>query len=541
MLSLAFRFPGGRVHATPWGRHVNEGEVEWPPSPWRIGRALLATGYARAGWAPGHPPEEARRIVLALAGGTPEWWLPSGILGHTRHYLPLYKDATTKVIDAWVRVPRDRPAVGVWDVTLSTQEGALLDDLLARLGWLGRAESWVEAKRVDAPPDGKDYHRCAWAGGPATEGAEAVHGYQLMESSTYQSWRAEAIEAHQHRQLEERRATALRKGKAPKPALSKAERERVIAGYPSDPLEALGVQTTDLRKSGWSDPPGSVRVTCWRPPEALAPQRRSVPRQSAGPRPTFALLAVTPDTEASPTLTRLKSGVLRTQALHKTLVSRAEVAEFTGAGAHGHQHAHLLPLALGWTGRRERIPFAGIDHVLVWAPGGLGHDAQRALNRELAIFDRRLPRQFLSCVGFSADASGVADSCPVARRSPVWISRTPYVAPRHLKRSGRSSLVGQIREGLVSRSYPEPDCIEVEGPNGVWQPAEDWWDRRGTDEGRPAAWLRHYRLERREGSRPPQRVLLAIRVTFPEAVEGPLCLGFGSHYGLGMFYPHPTS
>ncbi len=34
MLAIALRFPLGRFHATPWGRHVNEGAPEWPPSPW---------------------------------------------------------------------------------------------------------------------------------------------------------------------------------------------------------------------------------------------------------------------------------------------------------------------------------------------------------------------------------------------------------------------------------------------------------------------------------------------------------------------------
>jgi len=42
MLALSFTFPGGRYHATPWGRHVNEADLEWPPSPWRIVRALIA-------------------------------------------------------------------------------------------------------------------------------------------------------------------------------------------------------------------------------------------------------------------------------------------------------------------------------------------------------------------------------------------------------------------------------------------------------------------------------------------------------------------
>ncbi|MHC1769940.1 MAG: hypothetical protein AB9869_37600 [Verrucomicrobiia bacterium] len=33
------------LHATPWGRHVTEGAVEWLPSAWRILRAPVATWY----------------------------------------------------------------------------------------------------------------------------------------------------------------------------------------------------------------------------------------------------------------------------------------------------------------------------------------------------------------------------------------------------------------------------------------------------------------------------------------------------------------
>ena len=39
---IKLKFPAGRYHATPWGRHVNEGVPEWPPSPWRLLRALVA-------------------------------------------------------------------------------------------------------------------------------------------------------------------------------------------------------------------------------------------------------------------------------------------------------------------------------------------------------------------------------------------------------------------------------------------------------------------------------------------------------------------
>ena len=46
MPTVSIRFPGGHYHATPWGSSPNEGLVEWPPSPWRLLRALLACGFA---------------------------------------------------------------------------------------------------------------------------------------------------------------------------------------------------------------------------------------------------------------------------------------------------------------------------------------------------------------------------------------------------------------------------------------------------------------------------------------------------------------
>ena len=45
--TLAIRFPLGRYHANPWDRAVNEGASEWPPSPWRLLRALVATWHTR--------------------------------------------------------------------------------------------------------------------------------------------------------------------------------------------------------------------------------------------------------------------------------------------------------------------------------------------------------------------------------------------------------------------------------------------------------------------------------------------------------------
>ena len=85
---LALRFPAGRYHATPWGQQVNEGAIEWPPSPWRLLRALLATWHHKAKH---EVSEETINLLMErLAETLPEYQLPSATTttGHTRHYMP---------------------------------------------------------------------------------------------------------------------------------------------------------------------------------------------------------------------------------------------------------------------------------------------------------------------------------------------------------------------------------------------------------------------------------------------------------------------
>ena len=80
MTVLELRFPAGRYHATPWGRHVNEGAVEWPPTPWRIVRALIATWYLKAREI---PTATLRSLVSALSQ-PPTFRLPPASTSHTR-------------------------------------------------------------------------------------------------------------------------------------------------------------------------------------------------------------------------------------------------------------------------------------------------------------------------------------------------------------------------------------------------------------------------------------------------------------------------
>ena len=142
MIAIGIRFSAGRYHATPWGHHVNEGAVEWPPSPWRILRALIAVWHRKFS---ADIPELFARRVLERLTEPPVFHLPKAALGHTRHFMP-QKDPLgsdkTKVFDAFVSVcPDDRLIIAWPHVILSSEEDNILVRLVSGLSYLGACPS----------------------------------------------------------------------------------------------------------------------------------------------------------------------------------------------------------------------------------------------------------------------------------------------------------------------------------------------------------------------------------------------------------------
>ena len=84
MTMIELRFPAHRFHATPWGRHVNEGVVEWPPSPYRLMRALYDAWKRKS---PELPEAAVAEVFEALATEPPRFGLPKAVASHTRSYL----------------------------------------------------------------------------------------------------------------------------------------------------------------------------------------------------------------------------------------------------------------------------------------------------------------------------------------------------------------------------------------------------------------------------------------------------------------------
>jgi CRISPR-associated protein Csb2 len=100
----------------------------------------------------------------------------------------------------------------------------------------------------------------------------------------------------------------------------------------------------------------------------------------------------------------------------------------------------------------------------------------------------------------------------------VWVSATPFVPPRFLKRRGANTLVGQINAELDSRHLPPVEQLDLLPHTGELLP------------------LRHYvRRRQRGGTPPPIDIGYVLRLQFAEPIPGPITLGYASHFGLGMF------
>ena len=143
-LAIEVEFTAGRYHATPWGRHVNEGAVEWPPSPWRILRALLAVWRGD-----GSPREASVRSLLGKLAAAPSFHLAPTTTAHLRHFVP-HGEERRLMLDPFVVC--EKAIVLSWPgLSLTGEEREALEAMVDRLTYLGRAESWCRARCVTPP------------------------------------------------------------------------------------------------------------------------------------------------------------------------------------------------------------------------------------------------------------------------------------------------------------------------------------------------------------------------------------------------------
>lgn len=525
MPTMVLRFPGGRYHATPGGHHVNEGIVEWPPSPWRLVRALIASGYSTQHWC--EVPPEGRRLVEALSTVLPEYRLPPVALGHSRHYMPTTKmkdgcEEKTLVLDAFADVG-DGTLWVRWPAKVDEEMQHLFDVLVAHLGYLGRSESWVLGEsisdEVPLPDIGHAFPHSNGVRPGLTFEQIAVNAPDLPND--YAMWRKGEVEAAL-------RDLKLSLGK--KPTLTQQRKiEAIESAYPADLVDCLQRDTAWWQAQKWSRAPGTRSVLYWREGNALEVGPPSSPRAAGAQRVEMILIALTTPSGSKSALPTISRTLPQAELFHGALVSKLGLGgepcpeivgrNEVGEPLKGHRHSHVLPVDLDGDGR--------LDHIVVFAPMGLGARAQRAVRGVRRTYMKGGVGELQIAVAgggalneFRASGGGVARAVvgllgPTAGAAS-WVTVTPFVPPRHLKKTGRASLVGQIEAELKGRGFPRAKIDVL-----------DWT-------GETLA-LRHFVRRRQRGPQPPLDTGFAVRLLFDEPVAGPICLGYGSHFGLGLF------
>jgi CRISPR-associated protein Csb2 len=439
--TIAIRFPLGRYHATPWDRSVNEGAVEWPPSPWRSLRALVATWYTR--W-PDLPAPVLDGLLEAL-GDPPSYLTPRTRPGHTRHYLPDLDHRTGEpgrtdlTLDPYLSISRDEELLIRWEADLDPDQRQVLAKLTELLPYLGRADSVCEARLLD---DDRVPDESWWR--PGTDGDRTA---------------------------------------------------RLLA--PARPVRraVLEMSTVQVRKSRRTVPPETIWVSYAAGP--LAEPRPLVPRRGDTVEAIRFFVAGRAPLKAV-------HGILLADEVHRRVGDRLTAAGLpderrqvilgSRGAATDHEHAHWIPIA-DHSGRG-----ACVLALVVWVPGGLQPEEVASIVTLRGISGHRGGRggdEGYEVHGFPPvdllfQAAGPIEQVApeLCRPARQWRSRTPYLPVRHRKRESLDEYVAaDMAAELGYRGLPPAAVTRADPADGL----PDRWARE----------FRRYRLtERMSKSRP---------------------------------------
>ena len=546
MFALRFRFPAGRYHATPWGRNVNEADVAWPPEPWRLLRTLIAA-YWRKGdherWSEG----DLGHLIDALAETCPVYRLPEGgIHAHTRHYMPQARGSPKLIFDAFVRLPEQEAVVAAWlDVTLDTKLFALAADLAVSIGYLGRAESWTEC---EALADWRGEPNC----GPREAGfsGDPVRLLAPRSPSAYQAERDRLIAQERWRTSSAAKKPQSTKQLEARIAKEFRSKESGVDTLPERLIDALALDTADCQDRGWPRPPASREVLYARDGKAAVAvlprvaKRHGRSRTDSNP-PTVArfLLAGRPRPRVEDTV---KIGeLMRLAALaqfgwrHDDQSGRRVPKapwQVSGRDADGkplrdpyHSHAYWLPEDADSDGL--------IDHISVFIAAGIDRNIRAKLDHITRLWlepkqrmeddetgDASATEWLLALEGFGKPAD-FAGSSRIFGASTRWRSTTPFLAAGRLKAAGYTGEFRRLvkRTGMDGRFEFDEQEVDVSEQQEV--------SIGGTT--RRTLHFHRFRSRGREAQHDTAGTFLDI--VFPVPVDGPLALGYGSHFGLGLF------
>lgn len=230
---------------------------------------------------------------------------------------------------------------------------------------------------------------------------------------------------------------------------------------------------------------------------------------------------------------RLTSSLLLAERIHLALVDLSNGSSiFTGCDdsrrpLQGHGHAHIFSEC-----DTRRDGSGAITSVTVYARLGFGPQEREALQSLGRVWgpDGLEVVLKLQKMGRREEFAGGA----LLGKSRSWVSHTPFLPARHPKvtRAGalKKDATGlqidspehELRRLLRLAGFPNPvavepvPCTRLDGQDVPWHA---FLRRREKGQGKPAANGAGY----------------GFRIEFPEPVQGPVAVGYASHFGMGGF------
>lgn len=560
-------FPLGRFHATPWRANpFDDAFGEWPPSPWRLVRAVVARWYQwRRESIDALNEGELDPLVRALCDSSYRFHLP--VLARRGDPLRQYHP---------VELEMDPPNFKAHSAMFATPQGSLSDDLRTRLTLAGAAEVGADGSglhvRVSKPKEKKKIEALLgkaltdWRGlspdpGLRSYGTSLVQDnywcvprdaagavWWFIEGDRWTEQLAQTLDRCLERVVYFGRAetlTEIRRAVEPVPEpncqlLDRPHSDAVRVLVPDRAATCVDVErvTDDPDVAGRSVPPGALVMYAVLPRSTPA-RERGVVHPFRTDCHLFQLAIgwnVPPEPRVVVRLTsRFRSAVLRELLRIKTggggatwstagTSVRGAVADMLGKNADGkpldgHRHAEFLAWWEGalptrlmvWRGARpfdqdeQTAILRAASQELSWAAIGQDADAWKV---RVVPLDASVPPP----PGFDGT------------RAEVWESVTPFVPSRHHLRGGKprdpESLLNQIRRELVQRGMANSDSVEVEQSG-------------------QATWVAVHvpRRSRAKSANLGDRRGYWLRLKFSEPISGPLRLGHSSSFGLGLFMP----
>jgi len=483
-------FLNGAYHATPWGTAVNEGVPEWPPSIWRLVRAIIAT------WKTTRQDLDDSNVWPILEKiikqEPPKYRLPDASVSHTKHYMPT-NDKPDLILNTFVVTGSDDPLHIIWDeLELEDREVETMKGILKNMNYFGRAESWcritISNERVEP--------NCV----PFTQ-QESVKDDLVSVLVPRKDVKFVDICSQNSNS---KRATELR---------------------------SISVTTEELQKAKYIDPPGGIWVRYTRPENCFEEKRVN---RTTTARMSVNLIRYAVVGAVRPHITdTLRVGDLLRSACMSRYNRRTNrtSATFSGKDQEGnalkdHMHAMYLPT---YETQKEEI-----DHITVMSAKGFDKDELDSLLSLKRLYGYNRPSisvLFQAC-GDITDFSDI----PMLDKSKNWISSTPLILTRHTKIRGKGhdrrmvdSPEDQIRNEIRER-YGDEYASKLESVKRLEE------DKINSTNVRLADFFRW----RRHGSVGDGRTH-SICLKFKEPVKGPITLGYAAHFGLGMFIPSGES